>query len=602
MIRKSTFSWLLLPMALALTATSALASPVITHFGNASVTIAVSPDPPVVGSNAVTVQIAGATPSALNGTTVRYATLMPSMNMQGPSGIASRVPGSASEWRFNAAFGMAAPWTLHVQLSGGISGSVDAHLTVGQASQMSGTSGGAQSKNAVPNTGSSSDSMASMGASGDTAAWHDATFALIVVLVIGALVLWRNRRPLTIALVVIAALVVVGLAYAQSRYGSSSADMSTMQSAPGAAPVPVTLARVGKEAGTTAIQAPASVQPYLVQNIVARAPGVLSDFTSYTGDHLKAGDIIARLQEPELQSNAQAAAAAAQAAQNQRASAQDDVTSMQANVAAQREKLRYWSAEIARERSLLNAGAVSVQEYQDERAQAAAAQSAYGSALAKVAGAKASANAAQAQVEQAAAGAQSQDVLAGYANVIVPNDSVVMKRLVDPGVYVQPGTPILQVAVVNRLRIRAQVAQQDLAGIEIGTPIDVTFNDGRLLHSRISSVSPVVDPATHTAIAEAIVPNAGDFYQPGGFVNVVLHPHMHTSANTFSVPSGAIVGGASTAVWVDLHGSAHRVLVSVISDDGTTAQVTGDLRPDTRVVVTGASGLEEGEPIAESTP
>jgi len=588
-------------MALALTTASALASPIVTHLGNATVTVAVAPDPPRVGSNAITVQIDGATPSALNGTTVRYATLMPSMNMQGPSGIASRVPGSASEWRFNAAFGMAAPWTLHVQFSGGISGSIEAPLTVEQASQMVGTSG-QQSASTMQKAGSSNDSMASMSASGDNAAWHNAAFGLIVVLVIGMLVLWRNRRPLTIALVVIAALVVVGLGYAQSRYGSSSGDMSSMQSAPGAAPVPVTLVHVDKESGTTAIQAPASVQPYLVQNIVARAPGVLSDFTAYTGDHLKAGDIVARLQEAELQSNAQAAAAAAQAAQNQRVSAEDNVTSMGANVAAQREKLRYWSAEIPRERSLLGAGAVSVQEYQDERARAAAAQSAYGSALANLAGAKASANAAQAQVEQAAAGAQSQDVLAGYTDVIIPGDSVVMKRLVDPGVYVQPGTPILQVAVMDRLRIRAQVAQQDLGGIEIGTPIDVTFSEGRVLHSRISSISPVVDSATHTAIAEAIVSNAGDLYQPGGFVNVVLHPQMRTSANTFSVPSGAIVGGANTAVWVDLHGSAHRVTVSVISDDGTTAQVTGDLRPNALVVVTGASGLEEGEPIAESTP
>jgi len=436
--------------------------------------------------------------------------------------------------------------------------------------------------------------------SGDSAAWRNGIFVLIGVLLIGALVLWRDRRPLTIAIVVIAALVVLGFAYAQSRYGSDSANMSSMQGAAGVAPIPVTLARVGGQTDTSSIQAPASVQPYLVQNVVARAAGVLTGFNAYTGDSLRAGEVVARLEEPELQSNALAAEAAARAAADQRASAQDDVVSSRADVAAQREKVRYWSAELSRERSLLKAGAVSVREYQDERAQAATARSAYRSAVAKVSGAQALARAAQAQVEQATAGAQSQNVLAGYADVVVPNDSVVMKRLVDPGVYVQPGTPILQVAVVNRLRVQAQVAQQELVGIEIGTPVDVMLGDGRVLHSAVSSFSPVVDPNTHTAIVESIVPNGGDVYQPGAFVNVVLHPRSSSSAHAFSVPSAAVVGGASSAVWVDRGGNAHRVVVRVLADDGTTAQVTGNLRPGSQVVVTGASGLEEGQPITGS--
>ncbi len=515
------------------------------------------------------------------------------MNMNGPSGVASRVA-TGNQWRFHVELGTATTWSLHVQLSGAISGTADRSVVVGQTAPAS--------SRAAANAGSSNDSMATMNASGDNAAWRNGIFVLIGVLLIGALVLRRDRRPLTIATIVIAALAVLGLAYAQSRYGSGSGNMSSMQGTAGVAPIPVTLARIGGPTDTSAIQAPASVQPYLVQNVVARAAGLLTAFNAYSGDRLKAGDVVARLQEPELQSNAMAAEAAARAAADQRASAQDDVVSSRADLVAQREKVRYWNAEISRERSLLRAGAVSAQEYQDERAQAAAARSAYGSALAKVSGSEALARAAQAQVEQATAGAQSQNVIAGYADVIVPNDSVVMKRLVDPGVYVQPGTPILQVAVVNRLRVQAQVAQQELAGIDIGTPVDVMLGDGRVLHSAVSSFSPVVDPNTHTAIVEAIVPNGGDVYQPGGFVNVVLHPRFSSSAHAFSVPSAAIVGGVSSAVWVDRDGSAHRVVVRVLADDGTTAQVTGNLRPGSQVVVTGASGLEEGQPITGSAP
>ncbi|TAM78243.1 efflux RND transporter periplasmic adaptor subunit [bacterium] len=594
MIRTVLFSWAFLLLALALCAAPAFAAPTVAQLGNAHVAVVVSPDPPVVGSDMVTVEVSGALLSALTGTTVRYSTIMPSMNMGGPSGTASRVPGRQDEWRFSVDLGMAAPWTLRVQFSGGITGTVNADVMVGKAS--------GPSSNSAP--GASTTSMSSDPSTGgdDSGAWRNATLALIAVIVVGGSILWRNRLPLTIGLVVAAGLIVVGIAFAQARYGSGSMDMASMQSVSGSAPVPVTFARVGADAGTATVHAPGNVQPYLIQSIVARAPGVLTEFNAYTGDRLAAGAVVAHLEEPELQNNAKAAQAAARAASNQRSSAQDDVAAMQADVAAQRDKLRYWDAEISRERSLLNAGAVSVQEYQDERAQASAARSAYASARAKLAGAGATVRAAQAQAEQAAASAQSQAVTAGYTNVVVPANSVVMKRLVDPGVYVLAGTPLLQVAVVDRLRVQAQLAQQDLAGVEIGTPVDVTLRDGKVLRTRVSSLSPVVDPSTHTAIAEAIVPNANHFYQPGGFVNVILYPRSHSHVNAFSVPSGSIVGGANTAVWVDRDGSAHRVGITVLSDDGTTAQVAGRLKPGMRVVVTGASDLEEGQPITESTP
>ena len=614
MIRRCFFSWALVPITLALLAAPSLAAPITAPVGAARATIVVSPDPPQVGTNAVTVTLSGASANALAQTTVRYATLMPSMNMNGPSGAAARIAGRPDAWRFDVPFGMAAPWRLRVQFSGGVSGAVNANLVVGQTARSSAAMkpAGAMAAGSMKNTAQNvPNGMASaqpggamsgmdMSSGGDAAAWRNATFALIAVIVIGALVLWRNRRPVTIAMVVIVGLVIVGIAFAQSRSGSPSMDMSSMQTAQGSAPVPVTLAVIGGDPGGSTIAAPANVQPYLIQNIVARAPGLLTDFNAYTGDRLSSGEIVAHLDEPELQSNAQAAQSAAQAAQSQRSSAQYDASAMQADVSAKRQQLVYWKAEIRREKSLLDQGAVSVQEYQNEKAQAAAAQSDYDAARAKLAGANAGIQAAQAQAAQAASSAQAQSVTAGYTSVVVPDDSIVMKRLVDPGVYVQAGTPILQVAVVNRLRVQAQVSQQDLAGVQIGTPIDVTFADGNALHSRISSVSPVVDPSTHTAIAEAIVPNPGDRYQPGAFVHTILHTRGTAPSHAFSVPSGAIVGGATTAVWADENGAAHRVEVNVVSDDGTTAQVTGDLRPGTRVVVTGAQNLEEGQPIAES--
>ncbi len=570
----------------------ASSDPVVTRVGRASATIDFSPDPPA-GQTTMTVHLSGVDASKLAATSLRYSTTMPSMSMAGPSGRAVRVPGVTNAWRFTVDLSESTKWMVQLNFSGGLAGTTQLVIAVNHMHVA-----------ASPSSSRSVQPMPAMSATSDDSAWRQATFVLFGIILIGAIVVWRKPSPLSLALVVLAGLLVLGLAYLQSRYASSATSMSSMQNMGGSAPVPVTFGRVVAGTGRTTIEAPASVQPYLLQTIVTRVSGVLTDFTAYTGDKLRAGQIIARLDEPDLQSNAQAAASAAVAARNQVMSAREDVAGLQADVNATREKLHYWETELSREKTLLSAGAVSPQEYQNETSDVVAARSAYTAALAKVSGARAATRAAISQAREAAANAQSASAIAGFTNVVSPSDSVVMKRLVDPGVYVAATTPILQVAVIDRLRILAQVAQQDLAGIEIGTPMDIKFSSGRVLHSRVSSLSPVVDSTTHTAIAEAIVSNVDGIYQPGGFVSVVLRPRLNFPMlkGTMSLPSRAIVGGAHTAVWIDRSGLAHRVIVTVVSDDGSVAQVTGDLSDGLQVVVTGASGLEEGQSIIEAAP
>lgn len=559
------------------------------NIGAAHVVLTASPDPPSVGSNDFTVTIGNVPSRVLAQTTVRFSTLMPSMNMTGPSGTATRV-GSRS-WHFTAAFGMAAPWSIRVALSGALNGSATFTSAVG-----------ADNAAAMQGDVHASPPMVGMNMSaGNTSAWETAFFALLVLMVAGYFIVRRDRRPVALVLATVAIAAIVILAIAQARYAAPPMDMSSMSQAQGGAPIPVTLATIRSDADTQTISAPANVQPYLTQSIVARTSGVLGDFTAYTGDRLAAGDVVARLREPELRSNAQAAGAATQAAQSQAAAAEDTAFATTADLSAATEQVRYWNAELKREKMLLAAGAVSTQEYQHERAQAVAARATYDAARAKIAAARSSVRSAQAQVTQASATAQTQNIIAGYASVVVPDDAVVMKRLVDPGVYVQAGTPILQVAVISRLRVQAQVAQRDMSRVRVGAPIEVTFDHHTVVHSRLSSVSPVADPTTHTAIAEAIVQNPGNRLQPGGFVHMVIHVRRVMPANSFSVPSASVVGGASDAVWVNRNGAAHRVPVTVIADDGTSAQIRGPgLRPGMRVVVVGAQHLEEGQAISET--
>jgi multidrug efflux system membrane fusion protein len=302
-------------------------------------------------------------------------------------------------------------------------------------------------------------------------------------------------------------------------------------------------------------------------------------------------------------------------------SAERDLVAARSDADAKAERLHYWHTEIGREKLLVDEGAASRQEYEDEVAQAAAATADRSAAAQRlsslaaqlranrmkahdavvaIAQMQAQAVPAAAEAARARAEAQTEATLVGFTQVTAPSAGIVAKRLVDPGVYVGAGTAVARVAVVDRLRIRANVAQRDLADVTVGTPIEATLSDGSIARGRVTSVSPVADPATHTAAVEAIVANTRTDLVPGGFARVTLRIRGASTPHGLAVPSAAIIGASDeTAVWTDAGGSAHRVQVRVLSDDGTTATVSGALRPGDRVVVDGAPTLEDGQSIAE---
>lgn len=620
------FFYALVLSGFALAPLAAVASPMVAQVGSARATLTLSPDPPATGSVHGVVTVDGVPPAVLASTDARFGSAMPAMSMAGPSGAARRTgPG---RWEFDASFGMATAWTITVRFSGGLSGVAAYRFAVTGAD--SGTS-----------------AMAGMSSSaGNPDAWKYAALAMAIVLVLAVLVVvvGRDRRPVTLGIVLGAAAVVVVLAVVQSKYGSQAVDMTAMSSVQGSAATPVTLAPVRTAHGGAEIRAPGTIAPFLTQDVVTRAAGVLRGFSVYAGDRVAAGQVIASLEAPDAYSRAAASAADADAqaataraaeiearhhapnavviAEAGTGALQRDIGAAQAEQSAKGAQVRYWQNEVRREKRLLDQGAVSVQEYQDESAQYAAAQAAYTAAadkvgalheqltasrtkamdaVASVSQMRAQADAAQALARRAQANASTDATLAAYTTITSPDDAVVVKRLVDPGVYVQAGTTIARLAVVDRLRVQANVAQQDLAQVAVGAPVDATLRDGTVMHGRVASIAPVADPATHTTAVEAIVNNVRSGLVPGGFVQVVIHGRPSRAAGGVAVPSAAVVGSASNAaVWTSVNGTAHRVTVRVMSDDGSNATVAGDLGPRARVVVDGAAALEEGQSITEA--
>ena len=277
------------------------------------------------------------------------------------------------------------------------------------------------------------------------------------------------------------------------------------------------------------------------------------------------------------QASAQVAAARQEVldAQAQAAADQDAIADMQAGVTSAQAQADYWKTEIVREKQLADAGAASQQEYQNELSQSQAAGAALIQALAKVSQARATARAGQAKVEtaqrqvdsaqagvqmaqadiavaegqavQAEAGASAANaavrtaaVQQGYSRITAPFGGIVTARPAAPGTLVQPGTVILKIAQIDQVRVQANVAVEDMVGVQRGTPVSISVQgDGRTIAARVTSVFPSASSETRTAVVEAVVPNPGHHLLPGAFVTMQIA--KNTVTDKLLVPASAVV-------------------------------------------------------------
>ena len=428
---------------------------------------------------------------------------------------------------------------------------------------------------------------------------------LLVALLIGssiAVKTWRTKHP-----------------GSMSVLDSQAMDMSVMKPPVGA--VPVATETVHMAPFTAKVTYTGSVAPLQEQIVYPRVEGYLKSLSVYNGDKVSANQLIAVVDSPDLQNKIAEAIAGRAAAESDVPTAQYDVTRISAEHAAARSELQtaknelararamvsaaekgveqkqqdvksananlvYWNAEIARQKKLLDSGAVSLQAYQSEQAQAVAAEAEYENKQAMLEEAGANVEVAKADVaaKQSAIVAANQRVSAAsaavtgaqyevrrksalamqagamvttaaaidqYRYIRAPFAGTVTKRYSSPGQLVTPSSAIADIVEMDQVRLQANVSDRDLAGIRVGAPVEAHFakDPSMVIDARVTSISPLADQASRTAVVEAIAPNPGHKLLPGDAVTLDIA--ISGSAEAISVPSSAIVQkDEMDAVWV----------------------------------------------------
>ena len=432
---------------------------------------------------------------------------------------------------------------------------------------------------------------------------------------------WRRRMVLRrggfvlLKLVMLALLLAAGAWawYANFKSDRPAMDMS-MRVTSGNTPFPVTIAPVERGPVSGAVTYTGSVAPLNEEDIYPRVTGRIVEMSVYPGDAVRPGQVVARLDSVELSSRVAEAEAGLTTAQASRAqmeadlvAAQHAVTQMERELAMVDAELTYARSLIVRTERLFNTGAVSRQEYESDRAMAASAEAKREAALAKIEQARAAQAAARKKLEAAdsmvagaRAGLRTATIVRDYVDIVAPSPGYVVKRLVAPGVLVQPGMAILKIAQIDRVRLQANVGEKDVASIRVGSAVKVTTaaRAESPVTARVTAVFPFVDQGPRTAVVEAVVDNPGRRFLPGQYVTMQFVTGERSGALT--VPVGAVSRmGAKTTVWVAKEDRAEPRVVTTGLEGPERVEIAQGLTGDERVIVEGHEGLYAGARVRD---
>jgi len=407
----------------------------------------------------------------------------------------------------------------------------------------------------------------------------------------------------------------------------------------GPPPLPVSTAPVVRRAIATTILLDGQIAPLRESTLGLPQSGTLASVEVTEGDRVRAGQVLARIDDSTLQAQLGAARAAVDQATAALAGATRQlpiqsgqlggaVVQAQQQLEQNRNALSTAvAAEATARTQLLSDEALAKQGYlaqtvlDQQRSQEVATQQQVRSAQNGVQTAQAALAVARGNVGET--GVQRSDVAAKRSAIAqaraqqrlleteiaqtvlhAPYDGAITQRLLDPGAFAGPNAPILRISDVRTVYVNANVPDEDLAFVRPGTPVRFSTASlpGRHFDAVVSETNATPTQGTLSYRARLRVPNATGELRGGMLVS--LDVRRAYAAHALVVPRGAVADGpAGTVVYVVSEGKAHAVPVRIGVQNDDAVQVLGaGLEPGTLVVATRPDALADGAKVAVVTP
>ena len=309
----------------------------------------------------------------------------------------------------------------------------------------------------------------------------------------------------------------------------------------------------------SALSLPGRIEAYARAPLYSRISGYLKSWKADIGMSVKAGQVLAEIDTPDLD--------------QQILQAKAELASTQANAAMSENTAKRWQ-------SLQATNFVSSQAVEEKLADLNAK-------LAVV-------NASQANVNRLQA-------LKNFSRIVAPFDGVVTVRNTDIGQLINvggaPGSELFVVSDVKRLRLYVNLPQNQVSNIQKGTTAKFTVPEqpGQVFTATVQSMSQAISSSSGSMLVQLSAENKRGELLPGGYASVSFS--IPAQANLLSVPPSALVY-TKNGLLVATVNTENRVVmkpVVIARDHGNRLELLSGLEANDKVIENPPDGVTQGD-------
>jgi RND family efflux transporter MFP subunit len=365
-----------------------------------------------------------------------------------------------------------------------------------------------------------------------------------------------------LALVIVVAIVVSGILpriNARAALDKETAEMAIPT---------VSVVRPKRGAPAQEIVLPANVQAYIDAPIYARTNGYLKRWYADIGAHVKAGQLLAEIETPEVDQQLRQARA--------------DLATAQAN-------LNLSQITANRYEDLLKTDSVSKQE----------TDNAAGDYAAK-----------QATVQSAQANVRRLEELQAFEKIYAPFDGVITARNTDIGALIDSGssggarTELFHIAQPDKLRVYVSVPEAYSQAAKPGLTADLVLSEfpGRQFPGTLVRTAEAIDQSTRTLLVEIRVNNPTGTLLSGAYAEV--HLKVPTATSAMILPVNALLFRSEGLRVAAVSDGKHAELkpITLGHDFGSEVEVVAGLTGDESIIVNPPDSIVSGEEVRIAQP
>jgi HlyD family secretion protein len=268
-----------------------------------------------------------------------------------------------------------------------------------------------------------------------------------------------------------------------------------------------------------------TIQPILTLSVKSKASGEIIDMPVQTGDDVKKGQLLAKI-DPRIPRN--------------------DLTQAEASLAVAKAQLDNATAQLKRSESLYQSQSIAQTDYDAAKLSYATAQSAVVNA--------------EANLQTAKDAMEDTQVRAPGAGTVLELDAVLGTVISSPTRDVGGGTVILKMANLDTVQVEALVDETDVGKVQPGIPVTITVDayPNRQFEGRVLKIEPQAQVTQNVTMFPVLVNivNPNHLLKPG--MNTEVEIHIGQRQNVLAVPNAALrtqrdVASAAQVLGIDVN-------------------------------------------------